>query len=76
MILARIGQERKAYRFLVGKLEGKRPLGRPRCRWEDRLTMDLWRLAGGVSGFIWLKIGPVAGSCKYGDKPSGSASRI
>jgi hypothetical protein len=29
------------YRFLVGKLEGKRPLGRPRCRWVDNIRMDL-----------------------------------
>jgi hypothetical protein len=30
-----------AYRILVGKPEGKRPLGRPRCRWEDNIKMDL-----------------------------------
>jgi hypothetical protein len=34
----------------------------------------LGRLAGGWSGFSWLRIGPVAGSCEYGDEPSGSSS--
>jgi hypothetical protein len=39
--VARIGAKRNAYRFLVGKPEGKRPLGRPRSRWEDNIKMDL-----------------------------------
>ena len=34
-------QSRNAYRLLVGKPEGKKPLGRPRCRWEDNIKMDL-----------------------------------
>ena len=34
-------QSRNAYRVLVGKPEGKRPLGRPRCSWEDNIIMDL-----------------------------------
>jgi hypothetical protein len=38
---ARIRQKRNSYRLLVGKLEGKRPLGRPRCRWVDNIRMDL-----------------------------------
>jgi len=45
--VARMGEERKVYKVLVGKPEGKRPLGRPRCRWEDGIRMDLRRLAGG-----------------------------
>ena len=36
-----MGQSRNAYRVLVGKPEGKRPLGRPRRRWEDYIKMDL-----------------------------------
>jgi hypothetical protein len=39
--VARIGEERKVYRVLVGKSEGKRPLGRPKRRWEDGIRMDL-----------------------------------
>ena len=37
-------QSRKAYRVLVGKSEGKRPLGRPRRRWEDNIKIDLREL--------------------------------
>jgi hypothetical protein len=40
------------------KSEGKRPLGRPRRRWEDRIKMDLREIGWGVwSGFSWLRIG-------------------
>jgi hypothetical protein len=50
------------YRVLVGKPEGKRPLGRPRRRWEDGIKMDLTEIVGGVwSGFTWLRIGTVGG---------------
>ena len=41
--VARMGEERGAHRVLVGKLEGKRPLGRPRRRWVDNIRMDLRR---------------------------------
>jgi hypothetical protein len=36
-----MGVKRNAYRILVGKPEGKRPLGRPRCRWVDNIKIDL-----------------------------------
>jgi hypothetical protein len=36
-----VGELRKMLKVLVGKPEGKRPLGRPRCRWEDGIRMDL-----------------------------------
>jgi hypothetical protein len=39
--LARMGEKRNSYRLLVGKPEGKRPLGRPRRRWVDNIRMDL-----------------------------------
>jgi hypothetical protein len=39
--VARVGQERKLYKVLVGKSEGKRPLARIRRRWEDGIRMDL-----------------------------------
>jgi hypothetical protein len=46
----------------VGKPEGKRPLGRPRCRWEDEIRMDLRRIGWGVwSRFTWLRIGTDGG---------------
>jgi hypothetical protein len=39
--VARMGEERGVHKLLVGKPEGKRPLGRPRRRWEDNIKMDL-----------------------------------
>jgi len=36
-----MGEKRESYSVLMGKLEGKRTLGRPRCRWEDNIEMDL-----------------------------------
>jgi hypothetical protein len=39
--VARMGEKRNVYRLLVGKPEGKRPLGRPRRRWIDNINMDL-----------------------------------
>jgi hypothetical protein len=55
--VARMGAKRSAYRILVGMLEGKRPLGRPRRRWVDNIKMDgmVW------IGFIWLRIGTSGG---------------
>ena len=41
------GEGRGVHRVLVGKPEGKRPLGRPRRRWEDNIKMDLWGVGGG-----------------------------
>jgi hypothetical protein len=45
--VARMGEEKNAYRLLVGKPEGKRPLGRPRRRWVDNIRMDLREVAWG-----------------------------
>jgi hypothetical protein len=57
-----MGEERNVYRVLVGKPEGKRPLGRPRRRWEDGMKMVLRAIGWGVwSGFTWLRIGTVGG---------------
>jgi hypothetical protein len=47
-------EERGVYRFLVGKPEGKRPLGRPRRRWEDNIKMDL-KEVGGACG-DWMEL--------------------
>jgi hypothetical protein len=58
----RMGEGRNMYRVLVGKPEGKRPLERPRRRWEDGIKTDLREIGWGVwSGFIWLRIGTVGG---------------
>jgi hypothetical protein len=58
--VARMGEERNVYTLLVGKAEGKRPLRRSKCRWEDGMEMDLWEIGRGVwNGFIWLRIGMV-----------------
>jgi hypothetical protein len=59
---------------LVGKPEGKRPLGRPRRRWKDNIKMDLQDVGGGVlTGFNWLRIGTAGGNlCECGNKLSGS----
>ena len=45
--VARMGERRGVHRVLVGKPEGKRPLGRPRRRWEDNIKMDLQEVGGG-----------------------------
>jgi hypothetical protein len=46
--VARMGEGRVAYRVLVGRPEGRRPLGRPRCRWEDNIKMDLQEVGWGA----------------------------
>ena len=48
--VARIGEKRGVYRVLVGKPEGKRPLGRPRSRWENNIKMDLQEVGCGGYG--------------------------
>jgi hypothetical protein len=56
--VAHMREGRNVYRVLMGKPERKRPLGRPRYRWEDGLKMDLREIGWGVwSGFTWLRIG-------------------
>jgi len=46
--VARMRDTRGVYRMLVGKLEEKRPLGRPRCTWEDNINMDLKKMGDGM----------------------------
>jgi hypothetical protein len=43
--------------YKAGKSEGKRPLGRPKHRWENGIRMDLREIGWGWTGFRWLKIG-------------------
>jgi hypothetical protein len=71
--VARMGEERGVYRVLVGKPERKRPLGRPRRRWEDNIRMDLQEL--GCGGMDWIGLAQdrqVAGNCECGNELSGS----
>ena len=54
----RMGERGGIYRVLLGKLEGRRPLGRPRHRWEDNIKMDLKEVGFGLwTGLSWLKLG-------------------
>ena len=56
------GREKGEYRILVGKSERKRPLGRPRLRWEGNIKMDLHEVGWGAwTGLIWLRIGTGGG---------------
>jgi len=51
--MARKGEERGVHRFLVGKPEGKRPLGRPRRKWDGNIKMDLREVGGGGD---WMEL--------------------
>jgi hypothetical protein len=74
--VARMGEERKVYKVLVGKRNEKRPLGRPRHRWEDGIRMNLGDIGWGGSGLdsIGSGQGPVADCCECGDERSGSCT--
>jgi hypothetical protein len=50
--VARMGEKRNVYKLLVGKPEGKRPLGRPRCRWIYDIKMDLLEM--GLNAVDWI----------------------
>jgi len=52
--VAHIGERRGVYRVLVGKCEGKRPLGRPRHRWEGNIKMDFQEV--GCEGMDWINL--------------------
>jgi hypothetical protein len=74
--VARMGEERKMYKVLVVKPEGKRPMGRPRRRWEDGIRMDHREIGLGVCGLgsAGSEQGLVAGCGECGDEPSGSCA--
>jgi hypothetical protein len=57
-----MGETRNAYRILVGKPEGKRPLGRPRRRWVDNIKMDLGEI--GWDGRDWIKLAQDRDQCR------------
>jgi len=52
--VARMGEERAVYRVLLGKPEGRRPLGRPRCRWINNIRLDLQEVGCGYMDWIGL----------------------
>ena len=52
--VARMGDRRGVYRVLVGKPEGKKPLGRPRRRWDDNIKVDLQEV--GCGGMDWIEL--------------------
>jgi hypothetical protein len=53
-LMARMGRGRGVYTVLVGRPEGKRPLGRPRRTWEDNIKMDLRET--GIDGANWIQL--------------------
>ena len=59
--VACMGEGRGMHRVLVGKPEGKRPLGRPILRWEDNIKMDLQEVGRVETGWSWLGIGTGGG---------------
>jgi len=52
--VSRMAERRGIYRVLVGKPEGKIPLGKPRCRWEDNIKMDHQKV--GCEGMDWIEL--------------------
>jgi hypothetical protein len=52
--VTRVGEERRVYKVLVGKPEGKRPLGRPMRRWEDGIIMNLREI--GLGNVDWIRL--------------------
>jgi hypothetical protein len=66
------GEKRTVCRILARKSAGKRPLGRPRCKCEDNIKIDLRVIGWG--GMDWIDLaqdgGPVEGSCEHGNVPS------
>jgi hypothetical protein len=60
--MARMGEVRGIYKVLVGRPEGKRPLGRPRRRWEDNIKMD--NRERGTDGANWIQLAPLLDSCQ------------
>jgi len=60
--VARMGEKRGVYRVLVGKCEGKRPLGRPRHRWKDNIKTDLQGV--GCWGVDWIEVAQDRDRCR------------
>jgi hypothetical protein len=56
------GEKMNAYSILVGKPNGKRPLERPRCRWEDNIRMDVGKIGWG--GMDWIDLAQDRDQCR------------
>jgi hypothetical protein len=68
-----MGGRRGAYRVWMGRPEGKRPLGRPRIRWEDNIKMDFQKVEwGSWTGLMWRRSGEGTGFCGCGNEPLAS----
>jgi hypothetical protein len=67
--VARMGEERGVHMVLVGKPEGKRPLGRPRRRWVDNIKMGVEEVGSGCGD--WIVLAQDRGTCGYGKESSG-----
>jgi hypothetical protein len=52
--VAGMGEGRGVYRVMIGRPKGKRPLGRPRCRWEVNIKVDLREM--GINGVNWIQL--------------------
>ncbi|KAJ4432216.1 hypothetical protein ANN_20832 [Periplaneta americana] len=72
--VARMGESRNAYRVLVGRPEGKRPLGRPRRRWEDNIKMDLREV--GYDDRDWINLAFVTVSLRRADHTTKEARNV
>jgi len=70
--VTRIGEMITAYNTLVGKPEGKSPLGRLRRTWEDNIKMDLKEIRWESVDLMNLALGQLAGSCEHSNETSGS----
>ena len=68
--IAGMGEGKVVYRVLVGNPGGRRPLGKPRRRWEDNIKMDLQEVV--CRGMDWIQLAQVAGTCECCNEPSGS----
>ena len=70
--VGRIEEGRTAFKILAGKPTGKKPLGRPRCRWEDNIRMVSKEIGINTRiGLIRLRIGIIGKPCKCGIEPRG-----
>jgi hypothetical protein len=65
-LVARMAAGRGVHRVLVGKLQGKRPLRRPRHSWEDNIKMDFQEVELGEGDWLESVLGQVTGTCEYG----------